>query len=315
MTTQQPVLAATDFSSDADEALRQAHVEARQRRTRLVVCHVLPDARRVRMLFPQEAGPDLAAQAALENAARTTLQRRLTEVLGRPAVPIQLEVGAGNPHDGILDIAERVGAAVIVTGPGITAARVARTARFAVLVARPSPPHGPVIGATDFSSAALPAIADAVAAAAATGNPLVVMHCLDIDPVAAMAAAGAVGAVPLPTVPADVVRDLTADSARRLDDALICHGAAGRALVLQAPPGPGIVGSALAEAASLVVVGTHGRAGLVRMLLGSVAEYVAAHAPCSVRTVPLFPPASPPAISRVRMSTTRAVRCATGHSS
>lgn len=298
MTTQQPVLAATDFSNAADEALRQAHAEARHRRTRLVVCHVLPDAARVRVLFPHEAGPDLPAQAALEDTARETLRLKVAEVLGHPAVPIQLHVAAGSAPDGILDVAGRVGAALIVTGPGHSAVRIARAARVPLLVARPSPEHGPVIGATDFSSPAVPAIADAVATAAASGNPLVVMHCLDIDPAAAMAAAGAVGAVPLPAVPDDIVRDMTADSVRQLDDALARFGAAGRALVLQAPPARGIVHSAHAEGASLVVVGTHGRSGLVRLLLGSVSEYVVAHAPCSVRTVPLFPPAPQGAKSR-----------------
>jgi nucleotide-binding universal stress UspA family protein len=37
--------------------------------------------------------------------------------------------------------------------------------------------------------------------------------------------------------------------------------------------------------AGLVVVGSHGRQGLTRMMVGSVAEAVAAHAPCSVEVI------------------------------
>jgi nucleotide-binding universal stress UspA family protein len=37
--------------------------------------------------------------------------------------------------------------------------------------------------------------------------------------------------------------------------------------------------------ADLIVVGSHGRKGLDRFLLGSVSEYVARHAPCSVEIV------------------------------
>lgn len=39
----------------------------------------------------------------------------------------------------------------------------------------------------------------------------------------------------------------------------------------------------------LILVGSHGRRGLPRLLLGSVSEYVARHAPCSVEIVRELP--------------------------
>jgi nucleotide-binding universal stress UspA family protein len=42
---------------------------------------------------------------------------------------------------------------------------------------------------------------------------------------------------------------------------------------------------AATEWAGLVVVGSHGRSGIQRLLLGSVAEFVARHATCSVEIV------------------------------
>lgn len=50
-------------------------------------------------------------------------------------------------------------------------------------------------------------------------------------------------------------------------------------------PAETIVAHALAVRADVIVVGTHGRRGLDRLLLGSVAEAVVRTAPCSVLTV------------------------------
>lgn len=41
------------------------------------------------------------------------------------------------------------------------------------------------------------------------------------------------------------------------------------------------------ENVDLVIIGSHGRTGLKRLLLGSVAAYVVSHAPCSVLVVKL----------------------------
>jgi nucleotide-binding universal stress UspA family protein len=42
---------------------------------------------------------------------------------------------------------------------------------------------------------------------------------------------------------------------------------------------------AAAWRADLIVVGSHGKTGLDRLLLGSVSEHIARHAPCSVEMV------------------------------
>ena len=46
-----------------------------------------------------------------------------------------------------------------------------------------------------------------------------------------------------------------------------------------------IIDSAADWKADLIVLGSHGRTGLPRLLLGSVAEFVARNAPCSVQIV------------------------------
>jgi nucleotide-binding universal stress UspA family protein len=76
--------------------------------------------------------------------------------------------------------------------------------------------------------------------------------------------------------------------------AIIVAGADGvepRALAQQGRTHEMIVNRAQAQAADLLVMGTHGRSGFNRLLLGSVTEKVLRTAPCPVLTVP---PAAPP---------------------
>jgi nucleotide-binding universal stress UspA family protein len=56
-------------------------------------------------------------------------------------------------------------------------------------------------------------------------------------------------------------------------------------MVERGDPREGIVHAAETERADLVVVGSHGRTGLQKLLIGSVAAHVVTHAPCSVVVV------------------------------
>ena len=50
-----------------------------------------------------------------------------------------------------------------------------------------------------------------------------------------------------------------------------------------------IVKEAKKKGIDLIVLGTHGRSGLKKLFLGSVAQKVIGHAPCAVLVVPAFP--------------------------
>lgn len=59
------------------------------------------------------------------------------------------------------------------------------------------------------------------------------------------------------------------------------------ARVLHGDPREALVSTAMDERADLVVVGSHGRTGFEKMMMGSVASHVVAHAPCTVMVVKL----------------------------
>lgn len=86
----------------------------------------------------------------------------------------------------------------------------------------------------------------------------------------------------------DLIKELTKiheDIVSRAESKLREKGLATEGRVLQGDPRSVIVQAAKEEGADLVVVGSHGRTGLAKMLLGSVAGHVVTHAPCSVLVV------------------------------
>jgi nucleotide-binding universal stress UspA family protein len=60
-----------------------------------------------------------------------------------------------------------------------------------------------------------------------------------------------------------------------------------RKIVEPGPPSSTVVYSAKNESADLIVMSSHGRSGLPRVLMGSVTEQILRKAPCPVLVVPL----------------------------
>jgi len=60
-----------------------------------------------------------------------------------------------------------------------------------------------------------------------------------------------------------------------------------RSMAVAADPREAIVDLATREGVDLIVVGSHGRTGLKKLVMGSVSSHVIAHAPCSVLVVKL----------------------------
>lgn len=278
-----PVMVATDLEPDADEAVRQADTLAKREGQPLHACHVLPEVLRVRALFPQLHQPEAAELLALERRAGDEVARRVEELTGRFGEECPIWIDTGSPHGGILRQAERVGAGLIVLGPGPTAPRVVRGATVPVLVARPSPPGG-VLGASDLSDPSRPALAAAAAEAARRAVALTLFHSVDVPLVDS--AIGLMGPA-FPAVTPAIMEDLRNHGRGELLAFCRRSGVNAECVVKDGRPAAAILEEARASRSGLIVVATHGSTGLARLALGSVAEAVLADAPCSVLVVRL----------------------------
>jgi len=139
-----------------------------------------------------------------------------------------------------------------------------------------------ILHPTDFSSASTAAFKRAVAMAKKDRSELVLVHVL---------------APPMPIagegyIPPNVYEDLEASAQRyaekrlaALKDKAKTAGVRASIVIREGVADEQIVRAARAKKADVIVIGTHGRTGLARLFLGSVASRVVTAAPCPVLTV------------------------------
>jgi len=139
-----------------------------------------------------------------------------------------------------------------------------------------------ILHATDFSSASRPAFAKAVQLAQAYRADLILAHVL--APTLLVAADGYSSA--------SMYREMQAaarQQARKHLAALVDKGkrmgVSARVLLIEGGAADRIVRAARTQRADMIVIGTHGRTGFTRLLLGSVAQGVVSRARCPVLTI------------------------------
>jgi universal stress protein A len=139
-----------------------------------------------------------------------------------------------------------------------------------------------ILHPTDFSRPSGTAFTRALDIASAYRAELLVAHVL--SPVVPVAGEGTIP----PNTWEQIEKSVRASAQKRLK-ALLARaqkrGVRATALLLEGAPHDAIVRAAKSKRADLVVLGTHGRTGLTKFLLGSVASRVVATAPCPVLSV------------------------------
>jgi nucleotide-binding universal stress UspA family protein len=271
---------------------------AKGQRGTLVIAHVIP---------PVALMPGSYAVASvydhLFRAQRQSAQRQLdrlvakTRAAGVRTSGVMLDTGVA--AEGIVRLARRRRADTIVLGThgrtgltralvGSVAAQVLTAAHCPVVTVRADVTRRPsgrvrrVVHATDFSPASRPAFRTAVALAKSARAELVIAHVL------APVIAPLEDAYLPPQTWDRLIAGMRSDAERHLARLVArarAEGVRATGRAIEGPTAEAIARAARQARADYLVVGTHGRTGLPRVLLGSVAARVVASAPCPVLTV------------------------------
>ncbi len=300
MTTIKRILYATDLSPISEPAWHEARQFGRLFDAEILLVHVVP----LVMLplegyFPPHMYGELVQSARRE--AEAGFDRLLGSVVGS-GLTIRIRLEDGVPAERILAAANEEQADVVIVGThgraglqrailGSVADRLVRQAPCPVLTVHPTLGDKPggkirrICYATDFSPTARAAWPWVVSIASAADAEIDLVH---------------VTFSPVPD------RHLSAEALGRMAQTLDEQGRLEVQRFLERSPFPGdrinvrlshgdpgeqIVHQAQARSADLIVMGTHGRSGVVRWMLGSVAHHVIQAAACPVLTV------APPSVS------------------
>ena len=284
------ILLATDFSDNACNAEAAAVAWAARAGAKLHWIHALESAPTLVPYEPEFSGyvESVRAEVASKLAARSGAARK-------EGIEGSTHVGEAPPAQAISEWARSIEADLVVVGahgrPGVAhwvvgsvAERTVRLADCDVLTVRgdgaSALPKVIVVG-YDFSEPAEAALSRAADLARSFGARLVVVHALDIG-------------VPFTTayevdIPGELVDALRGGAWSRLEERVKRLADDGDVEVepVVAPESArkALVAAAERQGAELIVTGSHGRSGIPRLLLGSVAEATLRHAPCSVLTV------------------------------
>lgn len=280
-----------DFSPSSETALRAAANLARSFGSRLrIVTVVEPPALYRRVINPIQSSlvptEELAAKA----------RARLADVVATPAVDgvmVTTEVRVGTPFVELIGAARTGAADLLAVGAcrhgeierllrPSTAERAQRKAPMPVLLVKADLPSRPrvVLVPTDFSPASLPALKLAIDLARSWDARLILLHV--IEPIAQTYV--------WPVDPATVQlflaepEDLQPEW-RNFLAPLDLAGIQSEQQTLKGYATTTIVETARRSSAELIIMGTHGRTGLMHILLGSVAERTSREASCSVLSV------------------------------
>jgi nucleotide-binding universal stress UspA family protein len=312
--TWNPIVVGVDLSPASLRAAAVAARIAEAGEAELIPVHAVP----IVPVFSGAAGVELGpmyspdVQDTLVRTSRAQVTHALERVLPASAIA-RLEVESGPSAFVLAEVAHAHRAQLVVLGGkphgalarGLgrsTAHHMVRTLDIPVLVVGASDaPLANVLAAVDLSAASLPTITAAEQLTQLLGAHLRLLHVVE------------------PLRFADVLPDMWDEQSydKRSQDAFTrlasrFHTVAAENRVVLS----GIAADTIAEAAGawradLIVVGSHGKGWVDRLLVGSTTERLVTELPTSVLVVPTFTPATRRVQSRARSTSTRRLAIAT----
>lgn len=266
------VLVPTDFSPGADRALDRALALPLAAPAHVIVLHVIPS---------------LTSEADDARKAREILVRAIAARPRHPGIELTPEIASGEPHTQIIAKARALGADLIVMGRhgrrafrdlfiGSTASRTLRYGDIPVLVVNSDtkgPYRRPLIATgLDDATPRLIELARSLIGPDLRSIPLVHAYHIPYEGLHYVART------------TRVEHEIEAAARERMENVLdtLPDRARWHPVIRRGEARAVILSEIETTHADLVVIGTHGRAGLAHVVIGSVAEHVIAAAPCDV---------------------------------
>lgn len=273
------ILVCTDGSPDSEGAIAAVLQLAQTTGSTIFLLEVLYFLAGYELQSPDTLMPpvvNLEMMQAQETAVKERLERQKAEAATHGVTLETRTRTSSSAHEGIMEEAQELQPDLIIMGRhgytgltrllmGSTTARVIGHSPCHVLVV----PQGVSLNfqrlliASDGSPFSAAAWAEALALAQAMGSAMIAVSVATDDR-------------DIPAV-TQAVKTLEQDAQKQ--------GLTLDTMILTGRPDEAIVNAAIFKEASLIVVGSHGRTGLKRLLMGSVAERVIGHAKCPVLVV------------------------------
>ncbi|MBN1545388.1 MAG: universal stress protein [Syntrophaceae bacterium] len=277
------IVFATDFGKDAEDVLQMAGTVAKTFNSELVLMHVVPEIKDSPLTLDM-----------VKEAAKSRLEKFQNKLIEQGVHAGQILIDFGSPFDKIIQLADQLNVNVIMVGSGaktdidrfqlgITAEKIVQKANKPVWVVKKggAKPIERILCPVDFSEPSKRALTNAIHLTRNFQAELVVLTVIQT----------ASSLYPndliygLNSYPQETFRKRQQTEFDTFLRDFNFHNIKWDKVIVEGTPYQEILDIAQKTASDLLIMGSTGKTGLARILMGSVAEKVIREMPCSVLTV------------------------------